>query len=63
MIVIKRILEDPHFIPQCCSCMRISEDCRAVEIDTENSYVSKSFTVCKDCLKDLQRQIKEKLDD
>lgn len=63
MIGLKRILEDPRFIPQCCSCMSISKDCRAVEIFTEHSYVAETFILCKDCLKDLQKQIKEQLND
>ena len=60
--MIKLISEETNFRAQCCSCMS-NMNCYEIVMNTEYGSFPITFTVCKDCLKELQKQIKEQLDD
>ena len=60
--MIKLVSIKTDFRAQCSSCMS-SIDCYAIVMNTEYGSFPVSFTICKNCLKDLQNQIKEQIDD
>ena len=60
--MIKLIAEETNFRAHCCSCMS-PIDCYAIVMNTEYGSFPSTFTICKDCLKELQKQIKEQVDD
>lgn len=60
--MIKLIPEQINFTAECCSCMSTT-NCSDLVIKTEHGYFPISITVCKNCLKELQKQIKEHVED
>lgn len=60
--MIKLIPVETDFRTQCCSCMN-PMNCYVITMNTEYGSFPATFTLCKDCLKELQKQIKEQLDD
>lgn len=60
--MIKLSPEQINFNAECCSCMSTA-NCYALVIKTETVSFPISVTVCKDCLKELQKQIKEHIKD
>ena len=60
--MIKLISVDKPFRAQCCSCLSLM-NCYAVTLNTEYGSFPSTFLICKDCLKALQKQIKEQIDD
>lgn len=60
--MIKLVSEQMNFNAECCSCMSTA-NCYALVIKTEYGSVPITVTVCKDCLKELQKQIKEHVED
>lgn len=60
--MIKLISQEKNVRAQCSSCMS-PIDCYEIVMNTEYGSFPIAFTVCKDCLKELQKQIKEQLDD
>lgn len=60
--MIKLIPEKENFRAQCCSCMS-PLNCYEIVTNTEYGSFPVVTTLCKDCLKELQKQIKEQIDD
>lgn len=60
--MIKLISIKTNFRVQCISCMNPT-DCYEITMNTEYGSFPCTFTLCKDCLKELQKQIKEQIDD
>lgn len=61
--MIKLIPEKTNFLrAQCRSCMSTT-NCYEIMMNTEYGSFPITFTVCKNCLKNLQKQIKEQIDD
>lgn len=60
--MIKLISEKTNFRAQCCSCMS-GIDCYEIVAKTEYGSFPFVFTLCKKCLKELQKQLKEQIDD
>lgn len=61
--MIKLIPEKIDFLrAQCCSCISTT-NCYEIMMNTEYGSFPVTVTVCKDCLKDLQKQIKEQMND
>lgn len=60
--MIKLIPVKTNFRAQCCSCMSPT-NCYEIVMNTEYGSFPITVTLCKDCLKDLQKQIKEQIDD
>lgn len=60
--MIKLIPEKINFAAECCSCMSAA-NCYELVIKIEQGSFPLTITVCKDCLKELQKQIKECVDD
>lgn len=60
--MIKLISQSKTVKVQCSSCMG-AIDCYEIVMKTEYGSFPLAITVCKDCLKELQKQIKEQLDD
>ena len=60
--MIKLVSEQINFHAECCSCMSTA-NCYALVIKPEYGSVPTTVTVCKNCLKELQKQIKEQIDD
>lgn len=60
--MIKLTAEQSKSGAQCCSC-RSFMNCYEIVINTEYYSFSREVILCKDCLKDLQKQIKEQIDD
>lgn len=59
--MIKLIPEQINFNAECCSCMS-TINCYDLVIKTEYGFPI-TITVCKKCLKELQKQIKEHVED
>ena len=60
--MIKVIKYTQAFESQCISCLS-SLECYAIVTQPKYCPNSATFTLCKDCLKELQKQIKEQLND
>ena len=60
--MIKLISEKSNPRAQCNSCMSLL-NCYSIIMRTDYASFPLMFTLCKDCLKDLQKQIKEQVDD
>ena len=60
--MIKLIPAQINFYAECCSCMSTT-NCYELAIKTESGSFPITITVCKDCLKELQKQIKEHVED
>lgn len=60
--MIKLIPEQINFRAECCSCMS-TVNCYELVIKTEYGSFPITITVCKACLKELQKQIKEHVED
>lgn len=60
--MIKLIPEQINFNSECCSCMSTA-NCYELVIKTGYGYFPITITVCKDCLKELQKQIKEHVEE
>lgn len=60
--MIKLIKYAQPFESQCISCLS-SLECYAIVTQPNYCPSSASFTLCKDCLEELQKQIKEQLND
>lgn len=60
--MIKLISEQINFYVKCCSCMSTT-NCYELVIKTEYGSFPITITVCKTCLKELQKQIKEHVED
>lgn len=60
--MIKLIKYTQPFESRCISCLS-SLECYAVVTQPQYCPSSATFTLCKDCLKELQKQMKEQLDD
>lgn len=60
--MIKLIPEQINFTAECCSCMSTANCCELV-IKTEYGSFPITIIVCKSCLKELQKQIKEHVED
>lgn len=59
--MIKFIHERTNFWKaRCCSCMSTT-DCYEIVMRTEYGSFLNTVTLCKDCLKELQKQIKEQI--
>ena len=60
--MIKLIPEQINFTSECCSCMSTA-NCYELVIKTEYGAFPVTVTVCKNCLKELQKQIEEQVKD
>ena len=60
--MIKVIKDLNDYSNQCVACGGMLNIYHIV-MRSEWSPITKSFTLCKDCLKELQKQIKEQIDD
>ena len=60
--MIKLISEKINFRVQCNSCMS-GVDCYKIVMNTEYGSFPVAVALCKECLKTLQKQIKEQIDD
>ena len=60
--MIKLIPEQINFHSECCSCLSTA-NCYELVIRTDYGTFPITVTVCKNCLKELQKQIKEHVED